>query len=157
MRPLEREGAIEYWDDRSLKGGDLWQVEIQAALARSRMAILLISADFLASEFAMLSELPVLLAAAEKRGTKILPVILKPSRFLRDPRLSGFQAINDPRRPLIGLPEVEQEEVYARLADRIENEVRGSTQIPRSTGKAVEPAAAAGGAPRRGGAASLCP
>jgi hypothetical protein len=114
------------------------------------MAILLISADFLASDFVMQSELPVLLAAAEKRGSKILPVILKPSRFLRDRRLSVFQAINDPRRPLIGLSEVEQEEVYARLADLIENELRGPTKFTPSTGKAVEQAAAADGAPRRG-------
>jgi hypothetical protein len=53
------------------------------------------------------------------------PVILKPCRFLRDPRLSVFQSVNDPLRPLLGLSVVEQEEVYAKVADRIENELRG--------------------------------
>ncbi len=125
LRPLQRQSAIKYWDDGSLKAGERWREGIEAALARARMAVLLISADFLASDFVVESELPVLLAAAEERGTKILPVILKPCRFLRDPRLSVFQSINDPKRPLMGLSVVEQEEVYARIADRIENELRG--------------------------------
>jgi hypothetical protein len=124
LRPLQREGAIEYWDDGAINAGEKWQEQIEAALARARIAVLLVSADFLASDFVIESELPILLAAAEERGTTILPVILKPCRFIRDARLSVFQSINDPRRPLLSLPVVEQEEIYARIADRIENELR---------------------------------
>ena len=124
LRPLQREGAIAYWDDGSINAGEKWQEQIEAALDRARIAVLLISADFLASDFVIESELPVLLAAAEERGTTILPVILKPCRFIKDARLSVFQTINDPRRPLLSLPVVEQEEIYARIADRIENELR---------------------------------
>jgi TIR domain len=124
LRPLQREGAIEYWDDGAINAGEKWQEQIEAALARARIAVLLVSADFLASDFVIESELPVLLAAAEERGTTILPAILKPCRFIRDARLSVFQSINDPRRPLLSLPVVEQEEIYARIADRIENELR---------------------------------
>lgn len=124
LRPLQREGAIEYWDDGAIDAGERWQEQIKAALARARIAVLLVSADFLASDFVIESELPILLAAAEERGTIILPVILKPCRFIRDALLSVFQPINDPSQPLLSLPVVEQEEIYARIAYRIENELR---------------------------------
>ena len=97
LRPLQRESAIEYWDDRSLIAGERWRDEIEAALARARMAILLISADFLASDFVAESELPVLLAAAEGHGTTILPVILKLCRFLRDSPTLGLPVHQRPK------------------------------------------------------------
>ena len=123
LRPLERMQAIEYWDDGVIVAGERWRDEIEGALKQAKMAVLLISADFLASDFVIESELPALLSAAEKQGTIILPVVLKPSRFLRDKKLSVFQCVNDPHSPLIGLSEAEQERVYARIAERIENEL----------------------------------
>jgi len=61
LRPLQRESSISYWDDGSIIAGQKWREEVEAALARTRIAILLISADFLASDFVAESELPVLL------------------------------------------------------------------------------------------------
>jgi hypothetical protein len=60
-----------------------------------------------------------LLASAEKEGVRIIPVVLKPCSFLRNDNLSKFQAINDPKYPLMKLPEVEQEEIYAKIADAV--------------------------------------
>jgi hypothetical protein len=91
-------------------------------LASTRVAVLLVSADFLASEFIVTNELPPLLTAAEHEGARIIPVVVKPSRFLREPEIAKFQALNDPTRPLIKLPEVEREELYAKLAELIEAE-----------------------------------
>ena len=126
LKPLEQENQIELWDDTRIVAGAKWKEEIEAALERAAIAVLLISADFLASDFVLDNELPPLLQAAEEKGTTILPVILKPCRFSRDKNLSGFQAINDPRNPLLSQPEAEQEEMYAKLAERIENELNVS-------------------------------
>lgn len=123
LRPLERENQIELWDDTRIVAGARWKEQIGAALERAAIAVLLISADFLASDFVVNNELPPLLKAAEERGTTILPLVLKPCRFMRDVNLSVFQAINDPRHPLLTLNAGEQEELYARLAERIENEL----------------------------------
>lgn len=120
LRPLEKAQLIELWDDTRIKSGDRWKEAIAAALERAVVAILMVSADFLASDFIVDNELPPLLRAAEERGTVILPFIVKPSRFLRDPNLSQFQAINDPAQPLAMLPWPQQEALYARLAERIE-------------------------------------
>src|SRR5512133_170514 len=99
LKPLVREGHLDYWDDTHIRPGDDWQQEIRAALDRAQVAVLLISADFFASDFIDEDELPPLLATAQAKGVRILPVILSASRIARDARLARFQAANSPDRP----------------------------------------------------------
>ena len=120
LRPLEKEGIIDSWIDTRLQAGDKWKVEVEHALNSARVAILLVSADFLASDFIVDNELPPILLNAESKGTRIIPVILKPCRFKRDKNLSLFQAINDPANPLSTLPESEQELVYDNISESVE-------------------------------------
>ena len=90
------------------------------ALSSAKVAILLVSTDFLASDFISKIELPVLLKGAERDGATILPLILKPSRFTKHKGLSEFQAVNDPtKEPLSKLKEEKQDEILLKLTDRI--------------------------------------
>ena len=120
LRPLERAGITELWVDTRIMPGEKWRSEIEAALAKAQAAVLLISADFLASNFILENELPPLLEKAEKEGVKILPVILKPCRFTRDKLLSQFQAVNMPENPISGMSEHESELVYDAVAQHLE-------------------------------------
>lgn len=120
LKPLQRAGQIDEWDDTRLRAGDMWRSEIASALSRASCAVLLVSADYLASDFIAANELPPLLAKAAAEGTRIIPVVLKPCGFARDPHLAEFHAINDPRRPLISLDEAGQEAIYDNVATEIE-------------------------------------
>jgi tetratricopeptide (TPR) repeat protein len=91
--------------------------------------VLLVSADFLASDFIATDELPPLLSAAEKEGAVILPVILSPSRFLKTPSLAQFQTVNNPSRPLIGMTKDEQESVLVNVSEAIEASLKHSPEI----------------------------
>jgi len=120
LNPLEREG-LERWDDTRIRTGQRWKDEIEKALASARVAVLLISADFLASDFIHSNELPHLLAAEEKEGLIVKPVILSPCRFSRTPSLSQFQAVNSPDKPLTSLSTSEQDAVWDKLTEDIED------------------------------------
>lgn len=128
LRPLEREHRIETWDDTRIKPGSRWREEIQEALAAAKVAVVLVSADFLASDFIATDELPPLLSAAEKDGAVILPVILSPSRFLRTTSLAQFQAVNDPSKPLIGMAKGGQEAVLVKVSEAIEASLNRSPE-----------------------------
>ncbi len=123
LKPLEKQGIIETWDDTKIKVGDQWQDKISEALKSAGVAILIISADFLASDFIVDNELPPILENAQTNGTRIVPIILKPCRFSRDKHLSKFQALNPPENPVQGMTEIKQEELWDRLAQIIETEL----------------------------------
>ncbi len=125
LSPLESDGVIDLWDDTEIKAGDDWEAEIEQALAEAKAAVLLISADYLASDFIRDRELQPLLEAAKGEGLLILSVILSPSRFKRMKSLSAFQAVNNPDRPLISLERWEQEQVFDRVAESIEKALTG--------------------------------
>jgi hypothetical protein len=148
LKDLERRGLIELWDDTKIRTGAQWRKEISEALSAARIAILLVSADFIASDFIAEDELPPLLAAAEKEGVTILPLILSPSRFQQIESLARFQSVNPPSKPLIGLPRVEQEQYLVKLGDDILRAVKEPlttnnhlrTEAFTIQGKAREPA-----------------
>jgi hypothetical protein len=119
LRPLQRDGVLEVWDDTQLKGGAVWRQELEAALSSATATVLLISASFLASDFIVNEEVAALLLAAREKGTRILPLIVSWSAFARTPSLSQFQAINDPERPLSDLSYGEQERVLDKVAQTL--------------------------------------
>jgi TIR domain len=122
LKPLVREGSLDCWDATHIHPGDDWQQEIRTALDTAQAAVLLISADFFASDFIDETELPPLLTAAQEQGVRVLPLILSASRFARDPNLARFQAVNS----LNEMPEGEQERVLQRLAQTIESTLNRS-------------------------------
>jgi Leucine-rich repeat (LRR) protein len=111
---------IDVWADNQIRAGMNWKKEIEKALNEAKIAVLLITTDFLSSDFIRENELPPLLGAAKKDGATILPLIVKPSRFKKIENLSQFQAVNLPEKSLIDMQEGEQEETLVKLTDIIE-------------------------------------
>jgi hypothetical protein len=121
MKPLQREGVVELWDDTRIKTSQDWYEEINKALMSSKVAILLVSADFLASDFISTEELPRLLANAQDSiGVAIMPLIVSPCRFIETKSISRFQPVNPPSNPLIAMAKAEQEEVFVKITKEIE-------------------------------------
>ncbi|HEV3332632.1 MAG TPA: adenylate/guanylate cyclase domain-containing protein [Bryobacteraceae bacterium] len=137
LAPFEREHEIKVWDDSRIRSGDRWLEEIRSAIDSTRVAVLVISADFLASDFIANQELPALLRAAEEDGAVILPLIVSPSRFESTTGLGSFQAVNDPKKPLIKLSKGDQEETLVKLAGEIESALRLETDMRQYLSPAV--------------------
>jgi hypothetical protein len=102
------------WDDTQIQVGDEWRSEIRKAVENCSVAVLLVSADFMASDFIDNNELPPLLEAARQRGVRILPVLVS-SSYLEDSELGRFQAVTAPSKPLDMVSKGEQEAAFAKL------------------------------------------
>jgi formylglycine-generating enzyme required for sulfatase activity len=149
IRPLVRSHGLRLWDDSQIQPGDKWREEIETALAAAKVALLLVSSDFLASEFVTNSELPQLLAAAEEEGLRILWVPLRPSLVRRTP-IDAYQALGDPARPLARMEPVEQEEALVEIALAIEKALAARHDSP--PGAAAKTQGDSAGTPRQAAA-----
>ncbi len=109
---------IVIWDASLLPGGSCWKDELAHALVTTQFAVLLVSADFLASSFITTYELPRLLNKAQCGGTRILPVILSPCLFEESP-LAIFQSVNNPIRPMSSLSNTAREKVWVSVVRQI--------------------------------------
>lgn len=115
--------GLDYWDDRRLRTGDKWKEEIEKALESASAAILLISPNFLASDFITNDELPPILEKANTRGTQIFPVIVRQSLFKYSP-ISSFQSVNPPEKPLNACSDAEVDEYFCKLMEDIIDKLR---------------------------------
>lgn len=106
---------IDFWDDSKISPGQKWKEEIENAISKCKVAILLVSTDFLGSEFVATNELPPLLQAAEENGATILSVILKPCLFEEFDTLNQYQTMNKPSKPIINMDYSEKEDLYVNL------------------------------------------
>jgi hypothetical protein len=64
-----------------LPAGSFWKQELGQALTRAQVAVVLVSADLLASPLMTAHHFPQLLDAARTRGTHIIPVLLRSCFF----------------------------------------------------------------------------
>jgi TIR domain len=115
FKGARRKFELSVWEDTQIQTGQRWKDEIERELNGCSVAILLVSADFLASDFISQTELPVVLQRAHNSGVRVVPIIIKPCMFEEFHELSAFQAINGPNAPLAGMAETDREAVYTRV------------------------------------------
>jgi len=111
LKPLEEEKRFVV-DDTEIKPGTDWEKYIRKGLERAKAAILLLSHDFLASDFISKTELPALLGAARNEGATILPVYVRKLTKEQLREIHRFQGVNSPERALTKLKEAERDEVF---------------------------------------------
>lgn len=121
LKPLERYYGIDEWDDQKLRTSDKWKDEITKALDNATIAILLFSPDFMASDFIINNELQPLLENADKKGVKIMPVMVSPCETIEESGLSDYQAPNGPDRTLVEMNEGEVHRTLSKLVKDIKS------------------------------------
>lgn len=132
LAPLIRNGVLDAWDDSRIPPGANWESSICTALAEAQAAVLLISADYLASDFIASEELPALLEGERRRGLTIIPVVLRSCRIRPNSPLAKFQAVNALNHPAQELSQAEQEALWMRVADAVDTAIqKGHVPTPQ--------------------------
>ncbi|MCY6489882.1 toll/interleukin-1 receptor domain-containing protein [Leptolyngbya sp. GGD] len=78
LKLLQRQGIITAWHDRDITAGTEWATAIDQNLNTADIILLLISANFLASDYCYETELTRALDRHTKGEARIIPIILKP-------------------------------------------------------------------------------
>lgn len=78
LKLLQRRGIISTWHDRKLLPGSEWDHEIDAHLERAKIILLLVSADFLASDYCWDKEVKQAVERHESGEATVIPILLRP-------------------------------------------------------------------------------
>jgi hypothetical protein len=118
-----RKDAINVWDDTKILPGTRRREKIEEALQAAKVAVLLVSADFLASDAIVKDELLPLLDAAERGGATVLPVILRACAF-SDSELAQYHPVNAPSNPLGAMTRGRRDAVWAKVAELVRDALK---------------------------------
>ena len=78
LSPLERSKVVNrIWYDGMIESGSDWDEEIKNNLQQSDIVLLLISADFISSEYCYDTEMQKALQMHEAGEAKVVPIILR--------------------------------------------------------------------------------
>ena len=119
LKPLERQANVKAWDMAKILPGNPLKKELEIAIEASKVVILLVSVDFLASDYVASYELPRFLSQAQARGIAIIPIIITHSLF-EGSGLDTLQAANSFDRPLEVMTTVESDQALLNLAKVIQ-------------------------------------
>lgn len=99
LSPLKKRGIIKLWDDAAILPGTEWDKKIKTQLEASQIILLLVSPDFLNSDYIHQVELPKALTRQMEGHATVIPIILRSCGWMYTEELSELQAL-----PEEGLP-----------------------------------------------------
>lgn len=118
LKPYVRQEKITVWEDTQIPIGGNWDEEIKKHLENCRVAVLLVTPDFLASDYIAEHELPVLFDRNQKKDLIIYWVAVSHSAY-KMTELEKIQSANNPLFPLDSLSETECNQKLVEIAEKI--------------------------------------
>jgi hypothetical protein len=120
LKGLERGGVIGIWHDRKITAGHDWATEIDSHLKEAKVILLLVSANFIASDYCSGIELQYAIRRHTRRSARVIPIILRPCDWKIMP-LSRLQALPTDAKPITRW--TNRDEAYTEVAQGIRRAV----------------------------------
>src|SRR6266566_2694508 len=99
LSPLQRRGLITIWSDIDIDAGAVWEKEIKKHLNTAQIILLLISPDFMASEYCYSTEMQRALERHEQKEAHVIPILLRPTIW-KDAPFDKLQVLPTNAKPV---------------------------------------------------------
>jgi TIR domain len=132
---LKRQGFIETWHDRRITAGEPLDRAISANLESADIVLLLVSPDFLASDYCYEREMLRAVERHKARACTVIPVILRPCDW-HDAPFGGLLAAPKDGKPITQWPDIDA--AFLDVTTAIKGAVR--KRGPTPTGNPANPA-----------------
>jgi len=126
LRLWSREGLISEWHDRKIPPGAEWAREIDAHMETASIILLLISPDFLASDYCYEIELRRALELDRQRRARVIPLILRPCNWQATP-IGKLQALPPGGKPIASW--ADRDEAFLQVTMSIRQIIQTYPQI----------------------------
>jgi hypothetical protein len=132
---LKRTGAIAAWHDRKIGAGEEWKQQISDHLERAEVVLLLISPDFLASDYCWDIEMKRAIERHDRGQALVIPIMLRPVDWEGAP-FARIQALPRDAVPVSKWPS--EDEAFTEIAKGIRNAIRSRLEVSAPAAFAVE-------------------
>ena len=116
LAPLRRNGKIAVWQDRQILAGTEWDAAIKQELAEADIILLLVSPDFIASDYIWKYEIAGAMERHERREATVIPIIVRPCDW-HDMPFAKVQALPRNAKPVTQY--ANQDEAWLDIAQGI--------------------------------------
>ena len=124
LRLLERQGVIHSWHDRRIVAGAEWGKAIDEHLESARIILLLVSPDFIASEYCFDKEVTRAMERHESGEAVVIPIILRPTDHWSSAPFGKLQGLPMDVRPITLWRN--RDEAFADVARGIRELIQGT-------------------------------
>ncbi|MDZ8107597.1 MAG: toll/interleukin-1 receptor domain-containing protein [Nostoc sp. DedQUE12a] len=132
---MKRQGVIEAWHDRQISAGTEWANAIDDNLEVADIILLLVSANFLASDYCYDKEMTRAMERHETREARVIPIILKPSDWNGAP-FGKLQALPKNAKPVTTWQDID--EAFLNVAQGIRRVVEEIAKSKTSSSTASQ-------------------
>lgn len=126
---LKRQGFIDFWHDREISAGTEWEREIDVHLNTAHIILLLISPDFMVSDYCYSKEMKRAMERHEAGEARVIPVILRPV-YWRGAPFGKLQALPTDGKPVVSSQWHNLDEAFYNVAEGIRKAVEGLNALP---------------------------
>lgn len=139
LSPLQRQKTIRVWYDGDISAGIEWDREIKQHLNNAKIILLLVSPDFIASEYCYGIEMKHALERHKRKEARVIPIILRPlSGWEKVPpgdiHLGQLQALPKNAQPVTSWTNTDEAwKGVAEGIERVTNELLSEPLMPQST------------------------
>lgn len=125
LKILVRQNIISEWYDRDIQVGDEWAEDIKKNLESAQIILLLISADFIASDYCWGVELKHAMERHNAGKARVIPIILRKCDWTEAP-FGKLQALPKNARPVMS--SADKDEAFTDIARGIRRAAEGMRQ-----------------------------